>query len=172
MKTFSTILKGVAAICIMLSMAACGNNLPSPEEVANRINTGESLSEKDYSQMIEYCGVYSEKAQKYFDIINAQPNDSTAETIKATDQLAALYGEYTYIDLFRGRLEQTELSQLGAENEKKVNGYAKYEAFPLPIGAGEALENPDVVGMIEQTPEDSSAVIATGAGEAVDVQVK
>jgi len=45
--------------------------------------------------------------------------------------------------------------------------------FPLPVGEGANLEDPNVVGMIEQTPDsDTTGVISQGAGEAVDINVK
>lgn len=169
MKTrFSLIIKGFVAMAMVLVMSACGQKVPSAEEVANRINTNQSLTEADYTQMVDYCGKYAVEAQQYYDIINAQPNDSTAEAVKATNQLADLYGNYAYLDLFRNKLENTDMSQLGAENEKKVNEYAKYQGFPLPGGEGASLEDPNVVGMIEDMPDSSnSPVIATGDGEAV-----
>lgn len=176
-KTFSIVMKSImqsaAALLLLVVMASCGSKVPSPEAVAAKLDTGEALSQTDYTAMIDYCGEYARNAQKYYDIINAQPNDSTAESIKATDDLASLYGKYKYLDMFRNSLAQTDLSALGADNEKKVNDYAKYQGFPLPVGEGADLQDPNVVGMIEETPDtDSSAVIATGDGEAVDVDVK
>lgn len=172
MKSLSIIKSALAAV-LLLAMAACGQKVPSAEEVANRINSNEEVTEADFTSMIEYCGKYAKDAQKYYDIINAQPTDSTAEAIKATSELADLYADYPYLELFRGKLAQTEMSALGAANEKKVNEYAQYQAFPLPIGEGADLEDPNVVGMIEQMPaSDTSGVISQGAGEAVDEGVK
>lgn len=167
MKTqFNKILRLFAAVVFVALMASCGSNAPSADEVANRINTDQSLTEADYSGMIDYCGKYAQEAQKYYDEINAAGNDSTV-VAKATMELAELYGKYTYLDLFRNKLASTDMTQLGAENEKKVNEYAKYQGFPLPQGEGADLQDPNVVGMIEDMPADSGAVIADGAGEAV-----
>lgn len=149
-------------------MAACGQKIPSAEQVAASINTNKPLTEADYTRMVDYCAEYAKKAQQYFDIINAQPNDSTAEAVKASGSLADLYAQYTYLDLFRQKLEDTDISAVGADNAKKISEYASLEAFPLPKGEGMKLQDPDVQGMIEQMPEESSSVIATGAGEAVD----
>lgn len=161
------------AVMLLCVMASCGTKVPSPESVAEKLTSGQTLSEADYTSMIEYCGKYASEAQKYYDTINAQPNDSTADAIKATSGLADLYASYPYLDQFRNNLAQTELSKLGAENEKKVNAYAKYQGFPLPIGEGADLRDPNVVGMIEETPDsDTTGVISQGDGEAVNINVK
>lgn len=175
-KTFSTVMTIAASLLIMLGVAACSEKLPTDADVAKKIDAKEALSEADYTTMIDYCGRYAEEAQKYYDIINAQPNDTTAEYISATNDLASLYGDYAYLDQFRQTLAQSEMSQLGADNEKKVNELAKYQAFPLPAGAGANLQDPNVVGMIEDMPStattDSTGVISTGDGEAVDINTK
>lgn len=160
-----------AAILIAL-LSACSSD-PTPESVAKKIGAGEKLSEKDYSSMIDYCGKYAEKAQPLFDVINQQSDaDTAAATADATAKLADLYQEYSYLDVFRGALYAADESALGAENVKKLQKYSKFEAFPLPGGAGRDLEDPSVVGQIEEMPLDSSQVIATGDGEAVDIPVK
>ncbi|MBD5195633.1 MAG: hypothetical protein HDR84_07350 [Bacteroides sp.] len=175
-KSFTLLKKLIVASFLLVIVAACGTKLPTDSEVAQKIDAKESLSEADYTTMIDYCGKYAEEAQKYYDIINAQPNDSTAEYIKAADDLATLYGNYAYLDAFRQTLNNSEVSQLGKENEKKVNEYAKYQAFPLPGGEAANLQNPNVVGDIENMPSpsvsDSTGVISAGDGEAVDMQVK
>lgn len=157
-------------VCLI---AACSSKTPDVKEIAQKIDNKEALTESDYSAMIDYCGEYAKKAQGYFDIINQQPNDSTAEAIKATSDMAALYAKYPYLDMFRTALAASDINQLGKANEKKVNEYAQFEAFPLPGGEGAAMENPNVVGMIEDMPSsDSAGVIANGDGEAVDINVK
>ena len=172
-KTISLISKGLTVLLFIFAMVACGSKVPDPASVAGKINAGQSLTEADYASMIDYCGKYAEEAQKYFDLINAQPNDSTAEAVKATDDLAGLYARYTYLDQFRNALAQADMSELGAENEKKVNEFAKYQAFPLPVGEGADLKDPNVVGMIEEMPDtDTAGVISDGDGEAVDINVK
>lgn len=172
-RNLSLVIKGLMALALVLVMASCGSKTPTPESVAQRLSANESLTQEDYTAMIDYCGKYAEEAQSYYDAINAQPNDSTTEAVRAAGNLAALYAKYTYLDQFRTALAQTDISQLGAENEKKVNEYAKYQGFPLPVGEGANLEDPNVVGMIEQTPDsDTTGVISQGAGEAVDINVK
>ncbi len=172
MKTRVFKLTGILAMILLLVGAtACGNGKPSPKDVAAKIDSHEVLTEADYTAMIDYCGEYAKKAQKYFDIINSQADSSSAESVKATSDLAALYGEYTYLDLFRETLDNTGESALGPKNVKKVEELARYEAFPLPEGAGASLLDSNVIGDIEDMPADSGEVIATGDGEAVDIQV-
>lgn len=172
----SLFIKGLLAIFVIGLVSSCESKLPTDLEVAQKIETGQKLTEADYTTMIDYCGKYAKEAQQFYDVINAQPNDSTAEYIKASDDLAQLFGNYAYLTQFRKTLAAADVTRLGADNEKKVDEYAKYQGFPLPGGEGADLENPAVVGMIEQTPSvrttDSTGVISTGAGEAVDVQVK
>ena len=154
--------KGLMALVLVCLMAACGAKTPTPEAVAAKIAANETLTEAE--------------GQKFFDIINAQPNDSTAEYNRAASDLADLYGSDKYLDTFRNCLAQTDLSKLGKENEKKVNDFAKYQGFPLPQGEGADLRDPNVVGMIEDMPDttvtETTGVISTGDGEAVDVNVK
>lgn len=162
---------GMALVCLLFAM--CGSKNSSPEEVARRIDAKEALSQDDYRTIIDYCGEYAKTAQQYFDIIDSQASESTPEAVKAAADLAAVYGKYKYIDMFRNALFNVDESQLDARNVKNVKEYSGYEAFPLPGGAGEALEDPDVVGDIEQMPaSDTSGVISQGDGEAVDIQVK
>lgn len=168
-----TSLKSVVAMGLLVLMSACGAKDPTAESVAQKINEGGKLTEADYSAMIDYCGKYASEAQNFYDTINAQPNDSTPQAESATSGLAALYEKYSYLDQFRTVLAQTDMSALGEKNEKKVQEFAKYQGFPLPIGEGADLRDPQVVGMIEDMPDsDTAGVIADGDGEAVDVNVK
>ena len=163
------------ALCVLACfclLVACGSVNPTPEQVAQKIADKQPLTDADYSTMIKYCGDYAEKAQTYYDIINGQ-NVTPTETQQATSDLASLYAENKYLDAFSAALYAVDESQLGKENVEKVKKYSSLQAFPLPGGAGKALENPAVVGMIEDMPDtDTSPVIATGDGEAVDIQVK
>lgn len=130
MKTrISILFKSCIALLLLVVMASCGGAKVSPEQVAKTLDAGGTLTEADYTAMIDYCGDYAKQAQQYYDIINAQPNDSTAEAVRATDDLASLYANYPYLDKFRDCIAQADLSKLGAENEKKVNEFAKYQGF-------------------------------------------
>lgn len=165
MKTLKCICMGLLG----LLMSACSNGNLTPAEVAAKIDSHEPLTESDYSVMIDYCGDYAKNAQKYYDVINAQPNDSTAEYSDAANDLASLRAASPYIDMFRTAIYAANDDQIGAENVKKVNEYQKYEAFPLPDGSGESLNIPDEVGVIEDMPNtDTTGVIADPDGIVVD----
>lgn len=169
MKTLKTIC--MTLLCV--AFAACTNSNPTPAEVAAKIDSHEALSEVDYAVMIDYCGEYARSAQQYFDIINEQPTDSTAEYSRAAQDLANLKANSPYLDMFRTAIYAATDKQIGDKNIKKVQEYQKYEAFPLPEGAGPDLTIPDEVGVIEDMPDtDTTGVIATGDGIVVDENVK
>lgn len=146
---------------------ACSKSEPTPAEVAAKIDAHQVLSESDYSVMIDYCGEYAKNAQRYFDLINEQPSDTTKEYVRAAEELASLRASNPYIDMFQTAIYGANNDQIGKENVAKVNQYSKYEAFPLPDGSGPELTNPGVVGEIVDMPADSGEVIADPAGEAV-----
>lgn len=165
MKKLMTLM--VALLCVMV--ASCGGNGVDPTVVAQKIEKGQSLTQADYASMINYCGDYAQKAQKYFDIINAEPNDSTSEAIKASDELAGMYADAKYLDIFRKALTDADEAQLGEANTKKIAEYSKYEAFPIADVSDSTMLNPDIVGDIEDMPaKDTAGVIATGDGEVVE----
>ena len=89
--------------------------------------------------------------------------------------MAALVQEYPYLDMFRNVVYNLKDSDLDKENQKKVEEYTKYQAFPLPEGAGPDLSTPGVVGDIEDMPSqagtDSTGVISQGDGVVVDETV-
>lgn len=172
-RRFQLLLAVVAVLVMGLGLASCGNGAPSAADVAKKIDAKEQLSQADYGSILDYCGDYAKKAQQYFDVINAQPNDSTVEYANAAADMAKLVEQYPYLDMFRSVVYNLTTTDLDEANQKKIDEYAKYQAFPLPEGAGVDLANPDVVGDIEQMPDtDTSDVISEGAGEAVDVNVK
>lgn len=172
-RIFTTLVAMLAFVASVALFSACSEKLPSAEEVAKRIDAKETLSTADYTAMINYCGEYAKKAQPLFDIINAQPDASTPEAVKAAGEMADLYANYRYLDMFRSVLENTDESALGAKNVEKVNELSQFQAFPLPEGAGPDLNQPGVVGQIEQMPDsDTSGVISTGVGEVVNLEVK
>lgn len=169
MKNFTGIIKSFAAAVLLIGVASCGSKVPSADDVAAKISEGQELTQADYTAIIDYVGEYAGKAQEYFNIINAQPNDSTAEYIKASDDMAALYAKYPHLSAFRNALYNADMSQFDTANQELINKYANDPAFPLPAGEGDAIENPQVQGMIQDMPStDSTPVISTGDGEAVD----
>lgn len=166
-RKFSTIMKVMAAFAMIAVMTACGSKAPTPEEVNAKIEAGDQLSQADYTAILEYVGDYANKAQSYYDTINVV-NDSTEAYTKAADELAALYAKYPYLTTFRNCLQDAPAATFDNKNLELVNKYKNDEAFPLPVGVGASMLNPDVNGMIEDMPgNDSSKVISTGVGEAV-----
>lgn len=169
MKKITKLIKGLAAVALVVGLASCGNKVPSADEVAAKIDNGQELTQADYTAIIDYVGEYATKAQEYSNTLNMQPNDSTAEYIKVSDEWAALYAKYPYLNKFRASLQNADMNQFDEKNQKLINNYANDEAFPLPAGEGVALENPKVQGMIQDMPSsDTTNVISTGDGEAVD----
>lgn len=172
-KQLSKLMKVTFAFLIVTMIASCGAKKPSAEEVNAKIEAGDQLSQADYNTMIEYVGDYATKAQELFNTINAQPNDSTADYVKAANDMAELYGKYPYLNTFRSCLANADASQFDNKNLELINKYCNDQAFPLPVGEGAAMLNPQVQGMIEDMPNtDTGNVIATGDGEAVDINVE
>lgn len=162
-----------AVVLSLVTLAACGGKSSDPAEIQQKIDAKGELSQQDYAAILDYCGDYAKKAQQYYDIINAQPNDSVPEYTRAEGDLAMLIQKYPYLDSFRGVIYNTPLTALDADNQKKVDDYSKYQGFPLPDGAGVNMVNPDVEGDIEDMPDtDTGNVIATGDGEVVNENVK
>lgn len=165
MKTLKTVC--IALMCV--AFAACTGSNPTPAEVAAKIDSHETLSQKDYEVMIDYCGDYARDAQQYFNIINMQPSDSTAEYARAAQDLANLKADSPYLDMFRTAIYAATDEQIGEKNSKKVEEYQQYEAFPLPEGSGPDLAFPGEMGTIVEMPDtDTTAVIAAGDGVAVE----
>lgn len=165
MKTLKCICMGLLG----LVMSACSSGNLTPAEVAAKIDSHQPLTEEDYTVMIDYCGDYAKSAQKYYDVISAQPNDSTAEYNDAANDLATLTAASPYLDIFRTAIYAANDDQIGAENVKKVNEYEKYQAFPLPDGSGPSLNIPGEVGVIEDMPSsDAGGVLADPDGIVVD----
>lgn len=174
-KNIRFLLQMLAVVILGIGLAGCGKSAPTPEEVAKKINSHEELTQADYASILDYCGEYSKKAQQYYDLINNQPNDSTTQYIRASNDLADLVAKYQYLDAFRGVIYNLPQTALDEKNQKKIEEYSKYQGFPLPEGAGADLANPEVVGDIEDMPSqavtDSTGVISTGDGVAVDENV-
>lgn len=154
----------MAFVCIIL--ASCSGK-EDYKTVAEKIASGATLDQKDYSTMIDYCADYAEKAQPYFDIINS--NDETnKEYIDASGSLAEMASKAIYLDTFRQALFAANADELGEANVKRMDELSKYEAFPIADVSNQGMLNPDVVGDIEDMPAtDTGNVIATGDGEVV-----
>lgn len=162
-----TLMKIMATFALAVLMTSCGSKAPTPEEVNAKIEAGERLSQADYTAILEYVGEYANKAEGFYDTINVV-NDSTEAYAKAVNELSALYAKYPYLSTFRECLQNADAATFDNKNIELVNKYKNDEGFPLPVGEGASMLNPDVQGMIEDMPNsDSGKVIATGVGEAV-----
>lgn len=172
--------KALSAVILMLVMAACGAKTPDAAQVASKIDAKETLTQADYKAMLEYCAEYASKAQDYYNVINRAAADTTAaarqEGSDAMGNLANLYGQYNYLDMFRTTLESVPFASLDKENRKIALDNASLQGFPLMVGEDGKLLNPEVQGMIEQMPSvaatDSTGVLSNGDGEAAELQVK
>ncbi|MDE6297966.1 MAG: hypothetical protein K2L89_08970 [Muribaculaceae bacterium] len=155
----------MAVVCLIMTSCKTDADYKS---VADKISAGESLTESDYSVMIDYCADYAEKAQPYFDVINSGADPSSKEYADATNALADMSANAVYLDTFRNAIFSATADQLGESNVKKLDSLSKYEAMPIGDVSDSAMLNPDVVGDIEDMPAtDTGNVIANGDGEVV-----
>lgn len=160
------ILKLFAFVAVCFIMAACGSS-DNAASVAAKIQNGTTLTEQDYTAIIEYCGKYAEKAQKIQDQINALPADSE-EAGKLTDQIANLTDNDKYLQAFNSVLSNCTQEAIGEKNVELVNKYAAYSWFVLPSWVSEKMPSDEVGPIVEMPDSDTAGVIAVGAGEAVN----
>ena len=155
----------MAVLCLI--MASCGSK-DDAKAVSEKIAAGETLTEADYSTMIDYCATYAQKAQPYFNIINSGADTTSKEYADAASELAQMASDAVYLDTFRNALFAASAKQLGEKNVKKMEEFSNLEAMPISDITNRGMMNPDVVGDIEEMPaSDTSNVIATGDGEVV-----
>lgn len=125
-----------------------------------------TLSEEDYSTMIDYVGEYAKKAQEFVDMqINGE------NLSEAAAGMAKLNEEYPYVNVFRNCIRFTPSSSLSKENLEKVGEYAGYVEFTAPSGYTIQTMEPDDAGLIEQTPTDDNGVVV-GAVDNEKVELK
>ena len=153
---------------VSLIMVSCGSKTSDPKEVAAKIAAGQTLTEADYTAMIDYCSDYAKKAQPYFNVINGGAATDSKEYADATNELANMMSSAVYLDTFRKALTDADASQLGESNVKRMGEFSGLEAFPIADISDTTMMNPDVIGDIEDMPSsDSAGVIASGDGELV-----
>ncbi len=164
MKKVMTIMM-MAVVCLI--MASCGSKA-DPKAVADKIAAGETLTQADYTTMIDYCENYAEKAQPYFNTINNASDPNSKEVADAYSELATMKSDAVYLDTFRNALFAANAEQLGEANVKRMDKFSSLEAFPIANISDSAMLNPDVVGDIVDMPDSTNTnVIATGDGEVV-----
>lgn len=148
------------AICLLL--AACGSK-EGASAVAEKIKSGEQLTQSDYTVMIDYCGKYAEEAQKLQDQIDNLPGDSK-ETFNIENKMADLSNSYPYTSEFFEKISNCSKEEIGEKNVDAISTYAPLMWFSAPAWAI-VSDDSDVVGLIEDMPAtDSANVISTGDG--------
>lgn len=163
MKTIRILL---IAIVAGLMVVACSNR-EEAVKVAEKIQKGETLTQGDYTCMIEYLGKFAEAAQPIQDNINNLPygDSNAAEYQKQLDDLKA---KNEYLTLFNNELAKTPQATLGAENVQLVDKYAGYEWFTAPDWAN-IETNPEAAGIEVQTPATDTTGVVAGAVDEVKV---
>ena len=153
---------------IGLIMASCSSS-EEAKRVNDRITDGETLTQEDYSVIIDYLGNFAEKAQPLQDAIDNLPADSEEAEAK-TGELADLRLKYPYYDVFNRVLSRSTKAEVGEDNVAKTDAYAKYFWFTAPDWASVETD-PEVAGLIEEMPSPDSTlsdeVVAQGDGVAV-----
>lgn len=163
MKTFKFLL--LAALAVV--MASCAGT--RDKEINDKIIAGEKLTQDEWTVVIDYLGHYAEEAQPILDAID-QETDPMADNGSNAEKLADLTDKNEYLSAFASALGNSTKEEVGPDNVKAVDKYSKYTAFPAPQWAS-INTDPNVVGMIEQMPSDSTStsdtVVAQGDGEMV-----
>lgn len=164
MKTLKLFL--IAALAVVAVSCAGSRD----KEINDKIAAGEQLTPDEWTVVIDYLGHYAEEAQPLQDAIDNESAQTADANGKNAGKLADLTAKYQYLDSFTGALTAATEAEIGADNVRAVNKYSQYPAFPAPAWAT-VNTNPNVEGMIEQMPSDSSkvadTVVAQGDGEMV-----
>lgn len=149
----------------LLFAASCGRN-ETAAQVAEKIAQGQTLTQDDYTVMIEYCGAYAKKAQIIQNTIDNLPADDP-KAVKATDEILALQESNQYLTPFFDVITKSTKEQLGDKNVILINDYAGYEWFLSPDWAV-IVTNPEVAGIVVDDQGTDTAVIATPTGTVVE----
>lgn len=154
------ILKFLSLTLLAAVFMSCSGN--DAKKVAEKLNAGEQLSQKEYGVAIDYCGKFAEKAENIQALIDALP-DGSPEAGKEAGKLADLKDSYPYLDLFGKAIQTATQEQVGTDNVSKINKYAPLVWFNAPAWAT-IVTDPDAVGFVEETPQnDSDTTIIAGS---------
>lgn len=166
-KTMKMMMLAIVAILGMGFMASCGDSSEA-KKVAEKITSGETLSQADYTVAIDYLGKFAEKAQPIQDEINnLSATDPKAGELQ--NQLDALRGKFPLLATFNGALSKASQSEVGADNVALVDKYAGYEWFTAPDWA--TIEtDPEAAGIELQSPADDSTGVVAGAVDELKVK--
>lgn len=159
------IMKFFAFVAVCFLMAACGS-ADQAASVASKIKDGASLSQEDYSVIIDYCAKYAEKAQQIQDKINVLPADSKEAGV-LTDQLASITDKEKYLQVFSNVLNNCSVEEIGEKNVETIKKLASNTWFNAPAWAEVDTTSNAVGAIVDMPTTDSAGVIAVGAGEEV-----
>lgn len=152
------ILFSLMALIAAITVTSCGDN-QNADQVAEKIQKGEQLTQDDYTTMIKYVGEYAEKMQPY--VVNGTGNEYETE-------MANLKAEYPYAVEFRDCLSKTPDAQMDEDNQKLIEQYAGYVEFTAPEGTT-IQTDPEAAGLEEAAPATEDGVVA---GSVDEVKVK
>lgn len=146
----------LAAVAVVL--AACGGN-GAADQLAKKIASGESLTQSDYTEMINYCGDFASKAQVIQDKIDNLPTDSPEVTVLNTE-LDNLKTKFPLVNEFFGAIAKATPEQIGEDNVKKIDDLGTLTWFDAPSWAT-LTTDPEAAGFIEEMPSsDTTGVVA------------
>lgn len=148
------------AIVAAIAVSSCATSERRVEDVAAKIEKGETLDDEDYTTMIEYVGEYAEKMQPY--VVN--DTDAQYEAEKN-----ALKEKYPYVDLFRDCIAKTPDLQMSEENMNLINKYSDYIMFTAPEGTT-IQTDPEAAGVEVAAPETDNGVIAGAVDEVKETE--
>lgn len=153
------------AVCTIAGMTSCSEtSLKEDQNIAYKIENKETLTDEDYSVMIDYVGAYAEKAQKYVDM---QINGT--DLSEAAAGMQELNHEYPLLNTFRNCIRFTPAADMTPENLEKVQKYAGYIEFSAPAGFTIQTAGPDDAGDQVEAPQEENGVVA-GAVDEVKVE--
>lgn len=147
----------VAAVALIVT--ACTGT--GAKKVADKIASGEVLTQSDYTILIDYCGDYAKKAQVIQDKIdNLESTDPTVAALQT--ELADLNGKFPYTDTFFKTLSSSTPEEVGTENMKKVDELSSLIWFTAPGWAQTVgpAGNAGVIETVAPAEADSNIIAA------------
>lgn len=154
------------AMAALFMISSCGSDHVA--DVAAKISSGATLTQAEYTTVIDYLGHFAKSAQPLQDQINNLPAGDP-KAVELQQQLDRLKEKDIYLDLFSSMLARTPQAQLGADNVALVNRYAGYEWFDAPDWA-EITTDPRAAGIELQTPSSDSVSVVAGAVDQLEVK--
>lgn len=151
----STMLMGIVGLTSCNSAsdkAATGDSAANGDTtLAAQNQNEEALTPEEYSKRIKYVGEYAEKAQKFLDMQNADPN--SAEAKEGMEKLAQEYPDY---EAYQKSIVKAPKDRLSEEDIKEIEKYQGYVYFTVPEWYSIQTAGGDVAGFIEETPSTST----------------